>query len=114
MAAWPGKLKATKVTDRVVRKVTNITKSAILSDIEVKKTLERIRLLNGKYDRDGIEFRNDQLFLPQKQKWYYTEWTVDTPWLNHRWEKRIVVGSNWEQYYTWDHYKTKEWFIKIK
>lgn len=85
----------------------------IKNDPEVQKTLERINIWIWKYDRDGIEFRNDQKFLPIKEKWYYTEWTVDTPWLNHRWEKRIVVWSNGEQYYTADHYRTKEGFIKI-
>lgn len=57
---------------------------------------------------------NGGWFLPIKEQWYYTEWTVDTPWLDHRWEKRIVVWKSWEMYYTIDHYRTKEGFIKIK
>lgn len=98
---------------KITGKVKTLRVSSILNDIEVKKTLERISKWEGKYDRDGIEFMNREWFLPKKEQWYYTEWTVDTPWLDHRWEKRIVIWKSWEMYFTEDHYRTKEWFTKI-
>ena len=114
MAVWPGKLKAVKSSDRIVTKVDSVTRTwkitKVLWDLEVKNTLQRINDKKSKYSQDGITFRNEQNLLPSKWVWYYSEWTVDTPWLTNRWPRRIVLWNNWEQYFTEDHYAT---FIKI-
>ena len=85
-----------------------------MNNDEVKKTLERIRKWEWKYTQDWNIFENSWKWwwekLQNKPEWYYTEWTIDTPWLNYRWAKRIVLWKGWEKYYTEDHYHT---FIKI-
>ena len=87
----------------------------ILEDVEVKKTLDRINAWTWKYSQDWTIFANDGRWgwerLPIKWDNYYTEWTVDTPWLDHRWLKRIIVWNDGEKYYTDDHYST---FLRIK
>jgi hypothetical protein len=57
------------------------------------------------------DWRNWWELLPNKWENYYSEWTVDTPGLSHRWQRRIIIWWNGEEYYTDDHYWT---FIKIK
>lgn len=62
------------------------------------------------YDRDGITFQNREGFLPDEQRGYYREFTVETPGLDHRGARRIVTGGGetdpevW--YYTEDHYQS--------
>lgn len=111
MAVWPWKLKAVKVSDRVVDKISGITKIGVLNDIEVKNTLSRIETWIWKYMEDWTVFKNNESLLPAKWDNYYKEWTVDTEWITHRWAKRVVTWLNWEMYYTDDHYLN---FIKIK
>lgn len=62
-------------------------------------------------DNDGVRFGNYEGVLPQESRNYYREYTVDTPGLNHRGERRIVTGGGTETdpdvwYYTEDHYET--------
>ena len=58
------------------------------------------------YDRDGIVFGNFEKRLPIKDRGYYNEFTVRTPGVKHRGERRIVTGKGGEKYYSDDHYKT--------
>lgn len=62
-------------------------------------------------DNDGVRFGNYEGVLPKQSSNYYREYTVDTPGLNHRGERRIVTGGGsatdpdvW--YYTDDHYES--------
>lgn len=64
---------------------------------------------HGKYD--NRHFGNYENILPKQRSSYYREFTVDTPGLNHRGERRLVVGGGsttdpevW--YYTEDHYES--------
>lgn len=53
---------------------------AILDDVEVQKTLERIAKSDEYYCKDGAVFMNREKRLPVKSdKSYYAEWTVKTP-----------------------------------
>src|SRR5690606_27198124 len=66
------------------------------------------------YRRDGTVFRNFERRLPVRGRGYYREYTVRTPGLNHRGERRIVAGTgasgdvrtSGEYYYTDDHYNS--------
>lgn len=53
---------------------------------------------------DDTTFRNDEGLLPDHPRGYYREYTVDTPGLDHRGARRIVVGDSGEFYWTDDHY----------
>ncbi|RSZ61236.1 ribonuclease [Corynebacterium hylobatis] len=60
---------------------------------------------------DGGHFGNYEGVLPDERSSYYRSFTVDTPGLNHRGPKRIVVGGGtgddpdvW--YYSDDHYES--------
>lgn len=60
---------------------------------------------------DGKHFGNYEGVLPQKNSNYYAEYTVKTPGLNHRGERRIVVGGGTKTdpdvwYYTDDHFNS--------
>lgn len=61
-------------------------------------------------DNDGTRFGNYEGNLPDKPRNYYREYTVETPGLNHRGERRIVTGGPATDpdvfYYTDDHYET--------
>ncbi|WP_256842237.1 ribonuclease domain-containing protein [Ornithinimicrobium cryptoxanthini] len=68
----------------------------------------------GPYDHprnDGVRFQNREGILPDEDRDYYREFTVETPGLDHRGARRIVTGS-FEQtdpehwYYTGDHYES--------
>lgn len=62
------------------------------------------------FDRDGIEFRNQEGLLPKRGRGYYREYTVVTPGERTRGARRIVTGERGEQYYSDDHYQS---FSKI-
>lgn len=64
------------------------------------------------YRQDGTIFQNREKHLPQKQRGWYREYTVDTPGLSHRGPRRIVTGGHppTEWYYTADHYETFQSF----
>lgn len=58
---------------------------------------------------DNTHFGNYQNRLPKENSQYYREFTVPTPGLGHRGERRIVVGGGTKTdpdtwYYTGDHY----------
>lgn len=56
------------------------------------------------YDRDGSTFGNFEGLLPDHQRGYYSEYTVETPGSPDRGARRIVAGSAEELYWTADHY----------
>ena len=58
------------------------------------------------YQRDGVVFRNLERALPQQDRGYYREYTVQTPGVAHRGARRIVAGRGGELYYTDDHYRS--------
>lgn len=59
------------------------------------------------YPEDGGVFYNREGLLPEQDTGYYHEYTVETPGLDHRGERRIVAGRYYyEDYYTADHYES--------
>lgn len=59
------------------------------------------------YPEDGDVFYNREGLLPAQDTGYYHEYTVETPGLDHRGERRIVTGLYYyEDYYTADHYES--------
>lgn len=58
------------------------------------------------YSRDGITFGNFEKRLPIRQRGYYHEYTVKSPWRSDRGPRRIIAGQRGEYYYTDDHYRT--------
>lgn len=60
------------------------------------------------YPQDGSVFGNREGHLPRRPRGYYHEFTVDTPGLSHRGQRRIVTGGNppSEYYYSDDHYES--------
>ncbi|AZA11869.1 Guanyl-specific ribonuclease Sa [Corynebacterium gerontici] len=71
-------------------------------------------LSGGPYEHpgdDGSHFGNYEHLLPEQSSNYYREFTVDTPGLRHRGERRIVVGGGTKTdphtwYYTDNHYES--------
>ncbi|MEJ5998502.1 ribonuclease domain-containing protein [Corynebacterium sp. H130] len=62
-------------------------------------------------ENDGVRFGNYEGHLPKQDSNYYREYTVDTPGLNHRGERRIITGGGTKQdpdvwYYTDNHYES--------
>ncbi len=61
-----------------------------------------------RYSKDGVTFGNRERILPQRQRGYYREYTVQTSGLSHRGARRIVCGGPPRTpdgcYYTSDHY----------
>lgn len=60
---------------------------------------------------DGKHFGNYEGLLPRKPSSYYREYTVRTPGLGHRGERRLVVGGGTRRdpdvwYYTGDHFES--------
>ncbi len=56
------------------------------------------------YDKDGSTFGNFEGLLPDRERGYYAEYTVDTPGSSDRGARRIVAGDQDELYWTADHY----------
>ncbi|AIT89618.1 ribonuclease domain-containing protein [Corynebacterium ulcerans] len=61
-------------------------------------------------DNDGVRFGNYEGLLPRQSRNYYREYTVDTPGLRHRGERRVITGGGSQRdpdtwYYTDDHYE---------
>lgn len=56
------------------------------------------------YDEDGTVFGNFEGILPDHERGYYHEYTVETPGLSHRGPLRIVTGDEDEFFWTEDHY----------
>ncbi|QDO90169.1 ribonuclease [Ornithinimicrobium ciconiae] len=68
----------------------------------------------GPYDyprNDGVHFQNREGILPDEDRDFYREFTVETPGLDHRGPRRIVTGGFEETdpehwYFTEDHYES--------
>lgn len=58
------------------------------------------------YDRDGSVFQNREGLLPDRERGYWREYTVDTPGSSDRGARRLVEGRGGELYYTDDHYRS--------
>lgn len=56
------------------------------------------------YDQDDATFQNREQLLPQHERGYYHEYTVETPGSDDRGARRIVTGECGERWYTYDHY----------
>ncbi|WP_349999989.1 ribonuclease domain-containing protein [Stenotrophomonas lacuserhaii] len=58
--------------------------------------------------QDGSVFGNREQRLPQRERGYYREYTVETPGADNRGARRIITGGKppdaW--YYTSDHYES--------
>ena len=80
---------------------------------EAKDTADDI-LAGGTYDypdNDNARFGNYEGRLPQQDKNYYREYTVETPGSHNRGARRIITGGGSETdpdvwYYTDDHYES--------
>ena len=80
---------------------------------EAMETTEDI-LAGGPYDypdNDNARFGNYEGRLPQQDKNYYREYTVETPGSKNRGARRIITGGGSETdpdvwYYTDDHYES--------
>ena len=80
---------------------------------EAKNTADDI-LAGGPYDypdNDNARFGNYEGRLPQQDKNYYREYTVETPGSHNRGARRIITGGGSETdpdvwYYTDDHYES--------
>ena len=82
---------------------------------EIQNGIDRVKSRNPLYSKDGSPFENSSLIDPNSQRLNtgstYTEWTVKTPGLGNRGERRIVLDMTTGQaYYSHDHYKS---FIEI-
>lgn len=60
------------------------------------------------YDQDGSVFYNNEGILPDRDRGYYHEYTVETPGSDDRGARRIVAGAEGELYWTEDHYESFE------
>ena len=58
--------------------------------------------------KDGSTFGNFEGVLPDRERGYYAEYTVETPGLDHRGARRIIAGDGGELYWTADHYESFE------
>lgn len=56
------------------------------------------------YSKDGSTFGNYEGLLPDHERGYYQEFTVETPGSYDRGARRIVEGAEGELYWTDDHY----------
>jgi ribonuclease T1 len=63
------------------------------------------------YAKDGAVFANREGALPGEKRGFYREYTVKTPHVRTRGERRIIWGAGGEYYYTDDHYN-HFWRIK--
>ncbi len=58
------------------------------------------------YDQDGGTFGNYEGLLPDHERGYYQEFTVETPGSYDRGARRVVEGAEGELYWTDDHYES--------
>jgi ribonuclease T1 len=61
-------------------------------------------------ENDGKVFGNREGLLPDQDRGYYHEYTVETPGSDDRGARRLVTGEADEVYYTGDHYES---FVKV-
>ncbi len=81
----------------------------------IKAAVDRVKTRNPLYSQDGTPFQNSHLIDPNSQRLNtgvnYTEWTVKTPGIGGRGQRRIVLDMNTgKAYYSHDHYTS---FIQI-
>ena len=60
------------------------------------------------YRQDDETFFNREGILPDRERGYYREYTVETPGWHDRGARRIVAGADGDLYYTEDHYDSFE------
>ena len=95
--------------DSVARSGNTIAESEL-----PKQAIQTLQLIRQggpfPYEKDGTVFGNREKRLPDQQRGYYREYTVETPGVNHRGARRIVSGGPVtrpaEYFYTKDHYET--------
>lgn len=63
------------------------------------------------YDADGGPFENREGLLPDEPNGYYAQYTVETPGVSGRGERRIVAGDGAEYYYTDDFFESFAWIV---
>jgi len=63
--------------------------------------------------QDGATFQNRERRLPERERGYYREYTVETPGSRDRGARRIIAGGNppAEFFYTDDHYGSFRRFV---
>ncbi len=64
------------------------------------------------YEEDGGVFGNYEGLLPDRERGYYREYTVETPGSDDRGARRIVTGEEGELYWTEDHYASFEQVVR--
>ena len=62
------------------------------------------------YKQDGASFSNREKRLPQRERGWYREYTVETPGSDDRGARRLVVGKDGDIWYTDDHYRS---FVRL-
>lgn len=82
---------------------------------EIKAAIDRVKARNPLYSKDGTPFQNSDIIDPTSQRLHtgtnYTEWTVKTPGVGGRAQRRILLDTNTgKAYYSHDHYRN---FIQI-
>jgi ribonuclease T1 len=77
---------------------------------------ETLRLIKAggpfPFGEDGVLFRNSAVLLPQHPRGYYHTYTVRTPALADRGQRRIVCGGPRRQ--TGDCYYTEDYYVSFK
>ncbi len=82
-------------------------KVAYQGNINLEPVFDRIEA--GEFDEhrsDGTEYDNRDNILPKKPDGYYLMYVVRTPGMSGVGPQRLVVGENWESYYTPDFFKS--------
>jgi RHS repeat-associated protein len=82
---------------------------------ELRDAIDRIKRRQQRYVQDGTPFENSHLIDPTSQRLNtgntYQEWTVRTPNVGNRADRRIVVNEQTGQaFYSHDHYRS---FIEL-
>ncbi|MGF6773999.1 ribonuclease T1 [Paraburkholderia sp. GAS199] len=77
---------------------------------------ETLRLIKAggpyPYKDDGVLFRNSAALLPQHPRGYYHTYTVRTPGMTDRGQRRVVCGGPRKQ--TTDCYYTDDYYVTFK
>ena len=85
---------------------------AYRGDVTLKPTLDRIdQGIRDSHRNDGAVFGNFEGRLPRKSRGYYHEYVLRTPGIGGVGPQRIILGEDYEIYYTPDHYET---FIRVQ
>jgi len=85
---------------------------AYRGDVDLNPTLDRIEQgVRDPHRNDGAVFGNFEGRLPRKPRGYYREYVLRTPGINGVGPQRVILGEDYEIYYTPDHYET---FIRVQ